>query len=159
MHSRGGDRDPTVRSTPASRRNPGHFCQAFGAPRRRRTADSSTERRHPTHLDHVATVAHRVLPSRQGPTAPLQDPEDFFMSTSTRRRTYFACLVLALALGASGCDLYFGPDHSQDHYTYCDSTGCYDCTGGVCTPQGGSGYQCTSSTQCAAGCYCDLTTS
>lgn len=80
------------------------------------------------------------------------------MSTSTRRTNLgLACLVLALSLGASACNLYFGPDHNQDHWTYCDQTGCYDCVGNSCTPQGGPGYQCDSSNQCAAGCYCDLT--
>ncbi len=81
------------------------------------------------------------------------------MTTSTRRRTYLglACLMLALALGASGCNLYFGPDHGQDHWSYCDQTGCYDCVGNVCTPQGSPGYTCASDNQCAAGCFCDLT--
>ncbi|HTJ43232.1 MAG TPA: hypothetical protein VL463_14100 [Kofleriaceae bacterium] len=78
------------------------------------------------------------------------------MSTSTRTKLGLACLMLALSLGASACNLYFGPDHSQDHWTYCDQSGCYDCNGNSCTPQGGPGYYCESSNQCAAGCYCDL---
>jgi hypothetical protein len=65
---------------------------------------------------------------------------------------------MALSLGASACNLYFGPSDNQDHWTYCDQTGCYDCVGNVCTPQGGSGYQCASQSQCAPGCYCDMQT-
>ena len=77
---------------------------------------------------------------------------------STSRRTYLglACFVLALVLGASGCDLYLGPDHNQDHWSYCDQSGCYDCVGNSCQPQAGPGYACTSDTSCSSGCYCDL---
>jgi hypothetical protein len=79
------------------------------------------------------------------------------MSSPTRRAQLgLACLLLALTMGASACNLYFGPDHNQDHWTYCDQTGCYDCVGNTCTPQGGPGYYCQDSNQCAAGCYCDL---
>jgi hypothetical protein len=78
------------------------------------------------------------------------------MSTSTRSHLGLACLV-ALSIGAGACNLYFGPNNGGgDHWTYCDQTGCYDCTGNTCTPQGGAGYTCSSSDQCAAGCYCSL---
>lgn len=78
------------------------------------------------------------------------------MSTLTSyRRATLACLGLALLVGVSACDLYFPP--SEDHYQYCDSTGCYDCVGDSCSPIGGDGYYCSSSAQCASGCYCDLT--
>ena len=80
-------------------------------------------------------------------------------------------LGLTVALAATsllaGCDLYFGGhgDHGpNDTWNYCGSDGYYQCQGDSCTwvgatcPQGGSGsgsgYQCTSSTDCAAGCYC-----
>ncbi len=81
------------------------------------------------------------------------------MSTSTRRSHLgLACLV-ALSMGAAACNLYFGPNNNGgDHWTYCDQSGCYDCVGNTCTPQGGAGYQCTSSNQCAAGCYCSIPT-
>ncbi|MCE9580666.1 MAG: hypothetical protein K8W52_46525 [Deltaproteobacteria bacterium] len=72
--------------------------------------------------------------------------------TSYRRAT-LACLGLALLVGVSACDLYFPP--SQDHYQYCDSTGCYDCVGDSCSPVGGNGYYCASNADCATGCYCD----
>jgi hypothetical protein len=83
------------------------------------------------------------------------------MSSTIRRRTVLglACLMLALTLGASGCNLYFGPSDHNDHWSYCDQTGCYDCVGNACTPQGTPGYGCQGNNQCAAGCYCDMNTS
>lgn len=77
------------------------------------------------------------------------------MSTEPRRSYLALACFSALALGASACNLYFGPSQGQDHWSYCDSSGCYDCVGNVCTPQGGPGYGCQGSNQCAAGCYCD----
>jgi len=77
-------------------------------------------------------------------------------------------LMVALATTSmlAGCELYFG---SHDHngggstWNYCGSDGYYTCHGDSCTwvsptcpapGSGGSGYECTSSTDCAAGCYC-----
>jgi len=75
----------------------------------------------------------------------------------------------------AGCELYFG-NHGgggNDTWNYCGSDGFYQCSGDSCewvsstcpTGQGsgttqpgggsGSGYGCTSQTDCAAGCYCD----
>jgi hypothetical protein len=67
----------------------------------------------------------------------------------------------------AGCDLYFGShDNGSSTWSYCGSDGYYQCHGDSCTwvsatcPSGsssgsaGSGYECTSSTDCAAGCYC-----
>ena len=66
-------------------------------------------------------------------------------------------LGLLLALAASGCTLYFGPeDEDSDYYSYCDATGCWTCNSetGECWSDGG-GTQCYSDYDCAAGCYCD----
>nr|MBA3541579.1 hypothetical protein [Deltaproteobacteria bacterium] len=79
-------------------------------------------------------------------------------------------LGLAIALAAAstllaGCELYFGSHDQDDTWNYCGSDGYYNCYGDECTwvaptcPAGGgnnsgSGYQCESSTDCAAGCYC-----
>ena len=78
-------------------------------------------------------------------------------------------LMVALAATSllAGCELYFG---SHDHngtastWNYCGSDGYYQCSGDSCSwaqrhaapipaPRLG-GYECTSSTDCAAGCYC-----
>lgn len=78
----------------------------------------------------------------------------------------FSLVGLAIALTSmlGGCELYFGSHSGQDHWNYCGSDGFYDCTGDQCslvsatcptgTGSNGSGYECTSSTDCAAGCYC-----
>ena len=77
-------------------------------------------------------------------------------------------LMVALAATSmlAGCELYFG---SHDHngggstWNYCGSDGYYQCHGDSCTwvsptcpdpGSSGSGYECTTSTDCAAGCYC-----
>lgn len=79
-------------------------------------------------------------------------------------------LMVALATTSmlAGCELYFG---SHDHnggstWNYCGSDGYYQCRGDSCTwvsatcpdpgtqPPPPNGYECTSSTDCAAGCYC-----
>jgi hypothetical protein len=81
-------------------------------------------------------------------------------------------LVATCVLGTlAGCDLYFG-DHNDgggDSWNYCGSDGYYQCQGNDCTwvsatcppdstgsggSGNGSGYECTSNTDCAAGCYC-----
>ena len=67
----------------------------------------------------------------------------------------------------AGCDLYFGSHDNggSSTWSYCGSDGYYQCHGDSCTwvsatcPDGttgsaGSGYECTSSADCAAGCYC-----
>jgi hypothetical protein len=89
----------------------------------------------------------------------------------------FHTLSLLIAIGAlgtlSGCELYFGghggSGGGNDSWNYCGSDGYYSCQGDNCTwvsatcPAGqgsgsgsgqGSGYECTMSTDCAAGCYC-----
>jgi hypothetical protein len=81
----------------------------------------------------------------------------------------FHSLSLLIAIGAlgtlSGCELYFGGHGggSGDTWNYCGSDGYYQCSGDNCTwvsstcPAGqgsGSGFECTMSTDCAAGCYC-----
>jgi len=78
-------------------------------------------------------------------------------------------LMVALAATSmlAGCELYFGShDHSGSGgstWNYCGSDGYYQCHGDSCTwvsptcpdpGSSGSGYECTSSTDCAAGCYC-----
>jgi Cys-rich repeat protein len=79
-------------------------------------------------------------------------------------------LLVAFATTAlSGCALYFGNDHDNDDtWTYCGSDGYYTCDGDNCQwvsstcpdqgsgggGQGGGGFECTDSTDCAAGCYC-----
>jgi Dickkopf-like protein len=73
-------------------------------------------------------------------------------------------VVMTSMLG--GCELYFGSHDGEDHWNYCGSDGFYDCTGDQCswvsqscptgtTGSGSSGYECSSNTDCAAGCYCD----
>jgi hypothetical protein len=76
-------------------------------------------------------------------------------------------LGLAVALATvSGCELYFGghgESGSGGTWNYCGSDGYYQCQGDNCTwvspscPAGGSGgsNSCTSSADCAAGCYCE----
>jgi hypothetical protein len=66
----------------------------------------------------------------------------------------------------AGCDLYFGShDSGSSSWSYCGSDGYYQCKGDSCTwvsatcpsgttGSGGSGYECTTSADCAAGCYC-----
>jgi len=78
-------------------------------------------------------------------------------------------ILVALTTTLSGCALYFGNDHggSGDTWTYCGSDGYYSCdgdncewVGSTCPDQGtgsggqGGGFECTSSSDCAAGCYC-----
>src|SRR5690349_6396240 len=67
-------------------------------------------------------------------------------------------LLTALAVFSSGCTLYCGPeDEDDDYYSYCDSSGCYTCNSetGECWSDGG-GTACYSDYDCAAGCYCDV---
>ena len=76
-------------------------------------------------------------------------------------------LLVAVATTSmlAGCELYFGShDHNGGSWNYCGSDGYYQCKGDSCTwvsptcpapgSGGGSGYECTTSTDCAAGCYC-----
>lgn len=89
----------------------------------------------------------------------------------TKLLNSFSLLVAAGALSTlAGCELYFGNDHSSDQWNYCGSDGFYQCNGDNCewvsptcptgtgsgTGQGsnGSGFECSSNTDCAAGCYC-----
>jgi hypothetical protein len=80
-------------------------------------------------------------------------------------QTFGLMVALATTSMLAGCELYFG---SHDHkggggtWNYCGTDGYYQCHGDSCTwvsptcpaPGSGSGYECTSSTDCAAGCYC-----
>jgi hypothetical protein len=70
-------------------------------------------------------------------------------------------LVAIATLG--GCELYFGDHNQGGNWNYCGADGYYQCSGDNCTwvsptcPAGGSGSgsaACTSSADCAAGCYC-----
>jgi hypothetical protein len=75
-------------------------------------------------------------------------------------------LALTSIAALAGCDLYFGGNNQSGSWTYCGSDGQYQCQDNNCTwvsptcdgsgsgGSGGSGYQCTASTDCAAGCYC-----
>lgn len=78
-------------------------------------------------------------------------------------------VALTTTVMLSGCALYFGEDHHHggDTWTYCGSDGYYRCDGdacewvsATCPDQGsgsgssGGGFECTSNTDCAAGCYC-----
>lgn len=72
-------------------------------------------------------------------------------------------LAIALTSTLAGCELYFG-HNGNDHWNYCASDGYYDCVGDNCTwvadtcpangSGSGSGYTCTTSNDCAQGCYC-----
>jgi len=81
-------------------------------------------------------------------------------------QTFGLLVAVATTSMLAGCELYFG---SHDHngggsWNYCGTDGYYQCQGDSCTwvsptcpapgTSGGSGYECTSSTDCAAGCYC-----
>src|SRR6476659_5091281 len=99
-----------------------------------------------------------------------------FTARPTKERSPMNKLVHSLALMVAvattsmlaGCELYFGShDHnSGSTWNYCGSDGYYQCRGDSCTwvsatcPDPGAtnpppnGYECTSSTDCAAGCYC-----
>jgi hypothetical protein len=76
-------------------------------------------------------------------------------------------LVALTTTVLSGCALYFGEDHPSDTWTYCGSDGYYKCDGENCAwvsatcPDQGTGsaqppgsFECQSSADCAAGCYC-----
>ncbi|MEZ4366812.1 MAG: Dickkopf N-terminal cysteine-rich domain-containing protein [Kofleriaceae bacterium] len=75
---------------------------------------------------------------------------------SIKRLSMLCCFALATALAGTGCTLYFG--EGDNSYSFCDSSGCYQCdddgcwcTDGSC---GGGGFYCDSDSECAAGCYC-----
>ena len=73
-------------------------------------------------------------------------------------------VALSTTVMLAGCELYFGSSH--DRWDYCGSDGYHQCDGDNCewvspscpegTGSGGqpNGYNCTSSADCAAGCYC-----
>ena len=74
-------------------------------------------------------------------------------------RTLLVCLGLLGIASMTGCELYFGDDGGSD-YSYCDSTGCYECDDYGCWqvgPGGGGGWNCSSDADCAAACWCDTT--
>ncbi len=73
------------------------------------------------------------------------------------RKTLPALTVVLFATALSGCDIYFEDSDDDDPYTYCDDTGCYWCDEFGCYPDdgGGTGWQCDTNADCAAGCYCD----
>jgi hypothetical protein len=75
-------------------------------------------------------------------------------------------VAFATTVLLSGCALYFDddPGGGGDVWTYCGSDGYYQCqdencqwVSATCPNQGsgqGGGFECTSSADCAAGCYC-----
>ncbi len=79
------------------------------------------------------------------------------------QKSFGIAMVLASTLVGvmAGCGLYFGDSNSQGGWSYCGSNGYYQCdqndncqlVSSSC-PSGGTGYTCTSNTDCAAGCYC-----
>jgi hypothetical protein len=68
----------------------------------------------------------------------------------------------------AGCQLYFGDSGDDGDWNYCGSDGYYECSGDDCYwrgpdcptggtgsgGMGGGGFECTDSSDCAAGCYC-----
>jgi hypothetical protein len=62
-------------------------------------------------------------------------------------------LVLASILAATGCELMKNRHHDGGGYSYCDSTGCYDCDAWSCVPV----YQgkCFTDWDCQPGQYCN----
>jgi len=73
------------------------------------------------------------------------------------KKLMLPALTLMMALFASACTLYFGPDDEDDrYYSYCDDTGCWTCDSytGECWSDGGT-LGCTTDDDCAGGCYCD----
>jgi hypothetical protein len=75
------------------------------------------------------------------------------------RRTLFVGLIALCSIAAIGCHLYLDDDDDRsDGYSYCDDRGCYNCDSTGCYPDGGpggTGWDCNSNYDCAAGCYCD----
>jgi hypothetical protein len=81
-----------------------------------------------------------------------------------------ALLVATVTLALSGCELYFGEEENNGSWTYCGSDGYYECNDNDCywrgpeCPAGGwgsgssttppDGFECNTSSDCAAGCYC-----
>lgn len=77
----------------------------------------------------------------------------------------YLSLMVAMTMSLTGCELYFGNDHSDNSWSYCGQDGYYQCDNNDCYWQGSecpagtdpnsmTGYQCKDSTDCAAGCYC-----
>lgn len=72
-------------------------------------------------------------------------------------------LAIATVFSLTGCELYFGghdgSDGGDNHWTYCAQDGYYVCQGDNCDWAGprcpdDPNYTCTTSADCAAGCYC-----
>ncbi len=90
-------------------------------------------------------------PNNKPLTVPPFRPENIAM------KKLLLCMGLLLAIGASGCTLYFGEDDDDgQYYSYCDQTGCWTCDSysGECWQDGG-GWGCSTNADCAAGCWCD----
>lgn len=78
----------------------------------------------------------------------------------------FALLVAAATTALAGCQLYFGGEENDGSWNYCGEDGYYECSGDNCAWQGPDcptsqptgqppgGFECTDSSDCAAGCYC-----
>ena len=66
-------------------------------------------------------------------------------------------LLGIFALGLTGCALYYPPDDEDSPYSYCDSSGCYECDSYSCwRVSGGDGTPwCTTNADCAAACFCE----
>ena len=67
----------------------------------------------------------------------------------------------------AGCSLYFGGSDNDGSWNYCGDDGYYECEGNDCfwrspecpagvgtNPNPGGTFECSDSTDCAAGCYC-----
>lgn len=71
------------------------------------------------------------------------------------RKALLVGAVTVWSLGMAGCTFYLEDD---EDYSYCDSTGCYDCDEFGCWPSddggGGGGWSCSDDDDCAAGCAC-----
>lgn len=78
-----------------------------------------------------------------------------------------ALLVSAMTSMLAGCSLYFGGSDNDGSWNYCGEDGYYECEGNDCFWRGAScpagsstdpnppgGFECTDSSDCAAGCYC-----
>ncbi len=72
-------------------------------------------------------------------------------------RRYLLLGIFALGTTQAGCALYYPPDHENSPYSYCDTSGCYECDSYSCwRVSGGDGTGwCASNADCAAACYCE----
>jgi Cys-rich repeat protein len=81
-------------------------------------------------------------------------------------KKHITLLVAAAAMVlAAGCSLYFGENNNSGSWSYCGQDGYYECWDNECYWRGSEcpagvgsgrppGFECTTHTDCAAGCYC-----